>query len=91
MAEESYYSGYRKSEGRACCGMAYSVDLRERIVEAVRERGYSIRAPAELFRVGHATGERYLKQHREKGNLTPGTSTGRPNLLTLEQKAVYSI
>ena len=65
--------------------MAYSVDLRQRVVEAVLERGYSIRKAAELFRVGHATVERYLRQYRERGELTPGTSTGRPSLLTPEQ------
>ena len=65
--------------------MAYSVDLRQRIVEAVLERGYSIRQAAELFQVGHATVERYLRQYREKGDLTPGTPTGRPSLLTPEQ------
>jgi transposase len=66
--------------------MAYSIDLRERIVEAVQERGYSIRATAELFKVGHATVERYVKQYREKGDLTPGTSSGRPRLLSFEQE-----
>lgn len=66
--------------------MAYSVELRERIVEAVLERKYSIRATAQLFRVGHATVERYLKQYRDKGHLTPGISTGRPKLLSSEQE-----
>ncbi len=65
--------------------MAYSIDLRERIVETVQERGYSIRATAELFKVGHATVERYVKQYREKGDLTPGTSR-RPRLLSFEQE-----
>ena len=66
--------------------MPYSLDLRTRIVEAVHEHGYSIRQTAKLFRVGHATVERYLKQFREQGDLTPGTSTGRPRLLSAEQE-----
>lgn len=66
--------------------MAYSVDLRERIVEAVQEGSYSIRVTAELFKVGHATVERYVKQYREKGEVTPGTSSGRPRLLSFEQE-----
>jgi transposase len=66
--------------------MAYSLDLRTRIVEAVEKHSYSIRQTAKLFQVGHATVERYLKQYREQGNLTPGTSTGRPRLLNAEQE-----
>ncbi len=49
--------------------MGYSMDLRERIVEAVRERDFSIREAASTFRVGHATVERYLRRFRERGEL----------------------
>ncbi len=51
--------------------MGYSVDLRERIVEAVLERSFSMREAADTSRVGHATVERYLRQFRERGELTP--------------------
>jgi len=59
--------------------MGYSVDLRERIVEAVLERHFSIREAAETFRVGHATVERYLRRFRERGKLTPSKPPGRPS------------
>ena len=65
--------------------MGYSVDLRERIVEAVLERRFSIREAAETFRVGHATVERYLRRFRERGELTPCKPPGRPSRVGSEQ------
>jgi transposase len=59
--------------------MGYSVDLRERIVEAVLERRFSIREAASTFRVGRATVERYLRRYRERGELTPCKPPGRPS------------
>lgn len=61
--------------------MAYSVDLRRRIVNAVRERRMTIPQAAKMFEVGTATVERYLRRYREKGDLTPRTSPGRPSKL----------
>ena len=65
--------------------MGYSVDLRERIVEAVLERRFSIREAADTFRVGHATVERYLRRFRERGELTPCKPPGRPSRVEGEQ------
>lgn len=65
--------------------MGYSVDLRERIVEAVLERSFSIRETANMFRVGHATVERYLRRFRERGELTPCRPPGRPSRVDGEQ------
>src|SRR4028119_1537451 len=59
--------------------MGYSVDLRERIVEAVLEHRFSIREAAKTFRVGHATVERYLRRFRERGELTTCKPPGRPS------------
>ena len=67
--------------------MGYSVDLRERIVEAVLERHSSIREAASTFRVGHATVERYLRRFRERGELTPCKPPGRPSRVDGEQLA----
>lgn len=61
--------------------MAYSVDLRKRVVAGVLGQGLSIAEAAKLFQVGSATVERYLKHMRERGDLTPRTSPGRPRLL----------
>lgn len=66
--------------------MAYSVDLRKRIVAGVLEQGLSISEAAKLFQVGSATVERYLRQLRERGELTPRTSPGRPRLLDAVQE-----
>ncbi len=65
--------------------MGYSVDLRERIVEAVLERRFSIREAADTFRVGHATVERYLRRFRARGKLTPCKPPGRPSRVEGEQ------
>ena len=62
--------------------MAYSKDLRERIVGTVLERRMTITEAAKTFQVGTATVERYLRRYRQTGNLTPRTSPGRPSGLT---------
>lgn len=48
----------------------YSVDLRQRIVEAVEVKGMSKAAAAELYEVSRATVYRYLDLAKE-GNLSP--------------------
>ena len=67
--------------------MAYSVDLRKRIVAGVLEQGLSVVEAARMFQVGSATVERYLRQFRERGELSPRTSPGRPRLLNIAQEA----
>lgn len=67
--------------------MAYSVDLRKRVVAGVLEQGLSIGEAAKLFQIGSATVERYLRQFRESGELSPRTSPGRPRLLDATQEA----
>ena len=64
--------------------MSYSIDLRARIVHAVIHQRLSLSQAAETFSVGRATVERYVRQYRQKGNLTPRTSPGRPRLLNTE-------
>lgn len=66
--------------------MAYSVDLRKRVVAGVLEHGLSIGEAAKLFQVGSATVERYLKQWRERGDLKHRTSPGRPRILDAAQE-----
>jgi transposase len=66
--------------------MAYSVDLRKRVVAGVLEQRLSIFEAAKVFQVGSATVERYLRRFRESGELTPRISPGRPRLLDSEQE-----
>lgn len=67
--------------------MAYSVDLRKRIVNAVLEQRMTIAEAAKTFQTGTATVERYLRRYRETQDLTPRTSPGRPSGLA-ERKAL---
>lgn len=53
----------------------YSMDLRERLIEAVRG-GMSARAAAERFGVGVATGVRWARQFRSTGSVAPGQMGG---------------
>ena len=53
----------------------YSMDLRSRLIEAVRS-GLSARAAAERFGVGIATGVRWARQFRKTGNILPGQMGG---------------
>ena len=54
---------------------AYSTDLRERIVQAVRN-GQSQPAAAQTFGVGSATVKRYVAQYRRTGSLAPRRPPG---------------
>lgn len=62
---------------------AYSVDLRERIVEAVKSRGMSKPAIAELYRISRATVYRYLELDRQ-GELVPKPHPGQAPHLDLK-------
>ena len=75
--------------------MAYSVDLRRRIVSSVLERGLSVPKAAKTFEVGTATVERYLRRYRQSGELHPRTPPGRPSGLRehedlLRQQVVHN-
>lgn len=61
-------------------GAAYSLDLRERIVDAVHG-GLTIAATAATFAVGERTVKRYLAQQRRTGALQPRPIPGRPRVI----------
>ncbi len=61
--------------------MSHSTDLRSRIVNAVRYKGYTLRQAAETFEVSKSSVERYLRRYRQQDDLTPRTSSGRPSVL----------
>ena len=65
--------------------MAHSTDLRERIINAVIHKRYTLQKAADTFDVGAATVSRYLRRYRQTGNLTPQTSPGRPSALVDHQ------
>ena len=65
--------------------MAHSTDLRERIINAVIHKRYTLQKAADTFDVGTATVSRYLRRYRQTGNLTPQTSPGRPSALVDHQ------
>lgn len=50
---------------------AYSLDLRQKIVDAYAEGNLSQRQLAKQFRVALSFVEKLLKQHRETGNIAP--------------------
>ncbi|KGF73737.1 transposase [Neosynechococcus sphagnicola sy1] len=55
---------------------AYSLELRQRIVNTYTAGNISIRKVAELFQVSKSTVQALLKQHREQGTLFPLPATG---------------
>jgi transposase len=63
---------------------AYSLDLRERIVQAV-ESGMSQSEAAAVFRVGERTVKRYLHQWRTTGALVPRPRPGKRPTIRPEQ------
>lgn len=66
---------------------AYSIDLRQRIVQAV-EGGMSLTEAARVYRVGRSTVKRYISQHRSEGDLSPKVIPGRPPTFGPEQLEV---
>lgn len=64
--------------------MAYSVDLRERIVQAVNE-GMSKSRSSRTFRVSLNTVKRYTNQYQKSGDLVPKPIPGRPSVIKAEQ------
>lgn len=68
---------------------AYSLDLRQKIVDAYREGNISQRQLAKQFRVALSFIEKLLKQHRETGNIAPIVRTKQtPTKLNTEQLMV---
>ena len=68
---------------------AYSLDLRQKIVDVYAEGVLSQRQLAERFRVTLSFIEKLLKQQRETGNIAPKVRTEQtPTKLTSEQLAV---
>src|SRR3954453_17088778 len=59
---------------------AYSLDLRDRVLQAAAE-GLSAEEVAEPLGVWAATVRRYVARHRRTGSVTPGQSPGRPRLI----------
>lgn len=71
---------------------AYSVDLRERIAQAVKSKGLGRPAAAELYGVSRATVYRYLDLAKE-GKLSPKKVPGPPPRLNaaLSQKLLEQL
>jgi transposase len=57
---------------------AYSEDLRQKVVEAVEQRGASKSEAARLFGIGLSSAKRYTKLASEGKALTPRKGGGRP-------------
>lgn len=64
--------------------MAYSTDLRQRVL-AASDGALSNRQVAERFQVSKGTVERWRRQRRETGQVSAGQSTGRPRAIPPEQ------
>jgi transposase len=68
---------------------AYSLDLRQKIVDAYAEGNVSQRQLAKQFRVALSFVEKLLKQHRETGNIAPKVRTAQTQTkLNCEQLTV---
>src|SRR3712207_1258758 len=60
---------------------AYSLDLREKIVDAVLQRGTSKAQAARTFGVGATSVKRYVKLQEEGKLLSPGKAPGKKGKL----------
>ncbi len=66
---------------------AYSTDLRERIVHAIKHEQHTTEQTASRYAISRATVYRYLQLDRDLKTLQPATSTGRPRLIPPEHEA----
>ena len=57
---------------------AYSIDLRQKIIDVHENENISIRKLAERFCVAKSFIQKLLKQYRETGDITPQTQGGSP-------------
>jgi len=55
---------------------AYSMDLRERVVRAVKEEGLSRRQAAERFNIGISTAILWLRREKTTGSVAPAKMGG---------------
>ncbi|NEP25360.1 MAG: transposase [Moorea sp. SIO1F2] len=68
---------------------AYSVDLRQKIIDAYNQGNISQRKLAQQFNVALSFVQKLLKQYRETGNIAPKVRTKQtPIKLTPEQLAI---
>jgi transposase len=67
---------------------AYSLDLRQKIIETYENEPISQRQIAARFRVAQSVVTRLLKQYRETGQLSPKPRPGRPRTLNAEQRQI---
>jgi transposase len=65
---------------------AYSLDLRERIVKAVKA-GNAVKEVAGRYGVSKSTVKRYNKRLRERGSIEADVSPGRPRAIAQDQEA----
>lgn len=56
----------------------FSMDLRKRVIAALKEEGSTYETVAERFAVGRATVHRWWRLHRETGDVAPKQDDGRP-------------
>jgi transposase len=69
-------------------GLGYSLDLRQKLVEAWKKRALTVEELSELFGVGTATVKRWQRRYRETGAVEPRPhGGGRRVALTQEQVA----
>ena len=66
-----------------------SLDLRERVVTAIREEGMSCRAAARQFKVSYASAIRWAQAMRERGSFAPLTMGGDTRSRRVEAHADY--
>lgn len=66
-----------------------SLDLRKRVVTAIREEGISCRAAARQFKVSYASAIRWAQAMRERGSFAPLTMGGDTRSRRVETHADY--
>ena len=65
---------------------AYSVDLRQRIVDALQQEGATTDSVAQRFRVSPSSVKRYRRQFQQSGSLSPKPRPGRPLKIKADQE-----
>ncbi len=64
--------------------MSYSLDLRQRVLDAV-DRGMARRTIVETFQVSHGSIKRWLKRRKQTGTVAPISPPGRAAAIIADQ------
>lgn len=70
---------------------AYSIDLREKVVQQKLTGNYTNQEIADMFMIGITSVKEYVRKHNNNESLSPKKPSGRPPIVTEQDKELIKI